>query len=62
VRWLGLGEVRTIEGKADDDLAWVTLMLATSPEIWQALRRGDPVNPEALEASWLRRFQRLGIV
>lgn len=60
VRWLHLTDLRA--DRATYDRAWVALMLAPTPEIWGALLAGDPVDPNALDPLWLKRFRRLGIV
>ncbi len=44
------------------DHAWITLMLAPTPEIWQALLLGEPVNEDALDQTWLRRLRAAGVI
>lgn len=35
---------------------WRALMLATTPEMWAALARGESVPIEDLDQEWIRRF------
>jgi hypothetical protein len=41
--------------------AWVCLMLARTPEHWQALLTGVPCHPRFLDQEWLAHFRKLGL-
>lgn len=60
VRWLSITDLRA--ERAASSRAWTALMLATTPEIWQALLEGRPVAREALDQDWLARTRRLRVV
>jgi hypothetical protein len=55
------GEVTEYELRCSDGEAsrgWRAMMLAPTPEICQALLRGESVPPELLNAEWRARFGR----
>ena len=58
--WLRIADCRA--NPADDNRAWVALMLAPTPQIWQALLNGEPVADEALDPKWLARFRKAGVL
>lgn len=60
VLWLKIADCRVHPSR--DNRAWVALMLAPTPEIWQALLDGEHVAEEALDQRWLARFKKAGVV
>lgn len=60
VLWLRIHDCRI--NRSDDNRAWVALMLAPTPDIWQALLDGEPVAEEALDPTWLARFRKAGVL
>lgn len=42
--------------------AWIALMLAPTPPIWQALLESRAVDAAALDQHWLKRLQALGLL
>lgn len=60
VLWLRIRDCRV--NPSHDNRAWVALMLAPTPEIWDALLNNEPVAEEALDQEWLARFRKAGVL
>lgn len=60
VEWLRLTDLRV--DPAWGAHAWICMMLATTPDIWEALLQGEPVNAAALDPMWLARLRAGGIL
>lgn len=57
--WLEIKDLRVEAGY--DDRLYMSLMLATTAEVWKALMQGDPVDPAVLDQEYLQRYQALGM-
>lgn len=60
VLWLRITDCRVHPSR--DNRAWIALMLAPTPEIWQAFLNREPVAVEALDQKWLARFKKAGVM